>query len=209
VRRWPAPVVLATSFGAGAVPFDNVAARFVAGTDLRHVGTGTVSGSSLMEVAGFPTLAVAGCCDLAKGGLGPALAGRERPYLAALAAGAAVVGHDWSPFLRGAGGRGISPSLGAMLVAAPEGVAVLGAALGVGRLLHHTGLSTFVGALALFPMLTSSRGRAGLLLAACVVSPMLVKRAVGNHGTLPSRASGWLNRIVLDRDEEANRAGRT
>lgn len=82
-RQLPAPVVLATAFGAAAVPVDQLAARLVAGTDLRRHRGGTVSGSALFEVAGFPTLAVAGCLDLAQGALGPLLAGRHRPYLTA------------------------------------------------------------------------------------------------------------------------------
>ena len=34
--------------------------------------------------------------------------------------GLAVAGHNWSVFLRGAGGRGIAPALGATLVLAPD-----------------------------------------------------------------------------------------
>src|SRR5439155_25573351 len=91
------------------VPFSNLMARRARGVDLRKFGSGTVSGTALYEVAGFGSLALAGVCDVLKGAVGPLLAGRSRPRLRALAAGAAVAGHNWSPFLRGAGGRGISP----------------------------------------------------------------------------------------------------
>src|SRR5689334_12362483 len=98
-------LVLAVSFVAGSIPFSNFAARLSRGVDLRSVGTGTVSGTSLFRVAGFPALAAAGVLDVGKGALGPALAGGDRAALAAVAGGLAVVGHNWSPFLRGAGGR--------------------------------------------------------------------------------------------------------
>ena len=62
---------IAVGFGAGAIPFSNIAARRRAGVDLRTVGSGTVSGSGLYEVAGKGPLFVVGLFELAKGALGP------------------------------------------------------------------------------------------------------------------------------------------
>ena len=105
-----AAAILVLSFAVGAIPFSYVAGRRARGVDLRRVGTGTVSGTSLYRVAGFGPLAAAGVLDVAKGAAGPGLAiAAGHPALAAVAGGAAVVGHNWSPFLRGAGGRGIPP----------------------------------------------------------------------------------------------------
>lgn len=189
------------SFGAGAVPFSGLAARLVAGVDLRRQGSGTVSGTGLFEVAGFGPLAVAGSLDVAKGAVGPLLAGRDRPVLSALAAGAAVAGHNWSPLLGGAGGRGISPALGATLACAPEGAVVLGGALGVGRLVRQTGVACFAGILALFPVLGRRRGGPGLVLAGALALPMLGKRLLGNTAP-PRQGRGrvlvW--RLLFDRD---------
>src|SRR3954451_5465687 len=115
---WRNPVVvLAAAYLAGAVPFSNLMAKRRRGVDLRAVGSGTVSGTSLYEVAGFGALALAGVCDVAKGAVGPALAGRDRPARQATACAAAVAGHNWSRFLGGAGGRGISPAIGALAAA--------------------------------------------------------------------------------------------
>ena len=63
-------------FAAGAIPFSNLMARWAVGVDLRSVGTGTVSGTALSEVAGAGPLVLVGVFELAKGALGPALAGR-------------------------------------------------------------------------------------------------------------------------------------
>lgn len=199
-------MVLAVSFAAGAVPFSGLAARLLAGVDLRRRGSGTVSGTGLFEVAGFGPLAVAGSLDVAKGAVGPLLAGRHRPVLSALAAGAAVAGHNWSPLLGGAGGRGISPALGATLACAPEGSLVLGGALGAGRLVRQTGLSCFAAIVALFPVLHRRRGRPGLVLAASLALPMLGKRLLGNAPP-PRRGRGraLLTRLLLDRDPAPGR----
>src|SRR5437868_14081120 len=98
---WRRPVfVIGAAYVAGAVPFSNLMARRRRGVDLRTVGSGTVSGTSLYSVAGFGALATAGICDVAQGSVGPLLAGRERPALQALACGVAGAGPQWSAFLR-------------------------------------------------------------------------------------------------------------
>ncbi len=117
-----------------------------------------------------------------------------------MAGGMAVAGHNWSPWLRGAGGRGLAPALGASLTFAPEAVAVLGLGLSGGRLLRQTGAGCFWAMLALFPVLAVTKGRTGLSDAAVLVAPMLVKRLLGNY--LPGHPSlaVCLNRLVMDRD---------
>ena len=194
--------VLALAFAAGSVPFSNIAARTQAGVDLRDVGSGTVSGTNLFRIAGFGPLAVAGVCDVAKGAVGPLLAGADRPVLGAFAAGAAVAGHNWSPFLAGAGGRGISPAIGALAATAWQGSALLLGGLAVGRLLHETGLTSFVADAVLVPALAATRGRRGALLGACVVTPMLVKRALGNQRPTRPGWRGRAQRVLFDRDEQ-------
>ncbi len=196
--------ILLLSFAVGSVPTANLFARASRGVDLREVGSGTVSGTSLYRVAGFLPLAAAGILDIAKGALGPLLAGTGRPVLAALAGGAAVAGHNWSPFLRGAGGRGIAPALGALLVNAWVGAVLLLAGLTVGRLVHHTGLGSLVAELSLTPVLALTDGRDGVIAGLAIAVPMLAKRVVGNSRpvTGPGRGRGrvYLHRLLFDND---------
>ena len=197
----PPAVVLASSYLAGAVPFSNLTARRTRGVDLREVGNGTVSGTALYQVAGFGPLALGGALDVAKGAVGPLLAGRDRPLLAAAAGGAAVAGHNWSVFLGGAGGRGISPAMGALLATAWPGTVVLAVGLASGRLARHTALASFVADLALVPVLARTRGRAGAATGAAVVVPLLVKRLTGNRPPpSPRRPGWWVSRLLYDRD---------
>jgi len=199
--RLPGAAVLTASFAAGGVPFANIASTRLAGTDLREVGSGTVSGSALFKVAGFWPLMVVGPLEVGKGALGPLLAGSGRPVLAAAAGTAAIAGHDYSPFLRGAGGRGLAPALGATLVLAPEGVGVLLAGLIVGRCARQTGLGCFLAYLALGPILYRTRGPAGLLTAFAVVGPLLIKRLTGNKPPARRSPEAYLRRLIYDRDE--------
>ena len=210
MRHHSTPSVLGLSFLCGAVPFTNIAAQRVAGVDLRQQGSGTVSGTGLYEVAGFVPLAVAGSLDVAKGTVGPFLAGPDRPLLGALSAGATVIGHNWSPFLRGKGGRGLSVALGATLVSAPRASVVLGLGMAGGRLARQTALGSLLATMAMFPVLRRRLGRPGLWLATCLATPMLAKRLAGNGPTGHTRqptdqaaahgGSTLLSRLLFDRD---------
>jgi glycerol-3-phosphate acyltransferase PlsY len=191
--------VVAVSYLAGSVPFAYLSARILRRVDLRSVGDGTVSGTGLYRVAGFVPLAAAGCLEVAKGSVGPALAGgRGRP--ADAAGGAAVVGHNWSVFLHGAGGRGLSPAIGTLLVRAPEGAGVLLGGMAVGRALRRTGFGSFLALLSLPVVLGRTRGPEGRRTALCLVAPILAKRLAGNRGHRGRGWRSWLNRLVFDAD---------
>jgi acyl phosphate:glycerol-3-phosphate acyltransferase len=197
-----AAAILVVSFAAGAIPFSYFAGRRARGVDLRRVGTGTVSGSALYRVAGFGPMAAAGVLDVAKGAAGPALAtAAGHPALAAVAGGVAVVGHNWSPFLRGAGGRGISPALGALLVVAWPGTVLLLAGMILGRAFGETAVGALVAEVALAPLLAVTHGAVGALAGVSIAIPMLVKRVVGNAPPQPPRGHTYRNRILYDRDE--------
>ncbi len=201
LRSLPPAAVLAVAYASGSVPYSYIVAKIVKGVDLREVDTGTVSGTNLYKVAGVGPLIVGGVLDVAKGAVGPALAG-DRPALAAVAAGTAVVAHDWSPFLRGAGGRGISPAMGAMTVNAWPGAALLLAGLGIGKLLESTGLGSFVAQAGIVPALAAWRGRAAAATGAAVLLPMWTKRLAGNRRPASGdRFQVYLNRLLFDRDE--------
>jgi len=203
---WRHPLaVLAGAYLTGAVPFSNLMAHRRRGIDLRTVGSGTVSGTSLYSVAGFGALAVAGICDVAKGSVGPLLAGRERPGLQAVACGVSVAGHNWSPFLGGAGGRGISPAIGALAATAPVGAVALLAGMTVGRLGGETAIGSLVADVVLVPLLARTDGRRGKLAGGAVVGVMVAKRLAGNAPATGRRKwRTYLSRLVLDRDPGAS-----
>lgn len=191
--------VVIVSFALGAIPFSNLVAQSVAGTDLRSVGT--VSGTALYRVAGFAPLAAGGIMDVAKAAPGVLAAG-SAPVVGALAAGAAVAGHNWSPFLRGAGGRGVSPAMGALAVLYWPGAMLLAAGLAAGRAVRQTALVCF-GAMVALPLLALWwGGRDAALATAVVVAPMLLKRLTANNTVPPAgrRARVALRRLLCDND---------
>ncbi len=191
--------ILLLSFVVGSVPVMNIAARRLHGVDLREFGGGTVSGTALYRLAGFLPLAVAGCFDVAKGMVGPLLAG-DRAIVAAFAGGVAVVGHNWSPFLRGQGGRGIAPALGALIVTAWPGAVVLVLGLLAGKLVDETALGALAAEISLAPVLAIVIGAEAALAGAAIAFPMLLKRVLGNSQPTTDRRRVYLHRLLYDTD---------
>lgn len=199
--RVPAPTVIGAAYLAGSIPFSGLLAWALRGVDLRAYGTGTVSGTGLYRVAGLRPLLIGGILDVAKGTVGPALATRDRPVLAAVAGGAAVVGHNWSACLHGAGGRGISAALGSMLFTGWQGSVHLLAALAAGKAVRSSSVGAFAGYVTLPAVMARHRGKDGLLAGLCLVVPLLLKRVMGNQ-PLPPVGTGRVavTRLFFDQD---------
>jgi glycerol-3-phosphate acyltransferase PlsY len=116
----------------------------------------------------------------------------------------AVAGHDWSPFLRGAGGRGISPAIGALGAAAPTGSAILLAGMTLGWLGGETAVGSLAADAVLVPVLRRTDGRRGALAGAGVVAVMIAKRLAGNAPVpVNRRARTYASRLLFDRDDPA------
>lgn len=113
------PLACAAAFVVGAVNPATILAR-VLGHDLRRSGSGNPGATNAGRVLGVGWGVAVGVLDVAKG-LAPVLVAEHFVgALTALCAGLAVVlGHIWSPFLRGQGGKGVATSLGAILAVQP------------------------------------------------------------------------------------------
>jgi len=109
-------LVLAASYLIGSIPFSLLSSK-LKGHDPRKAGTGNVGATNALVVAGplAGLLALAG--DIGKGSLAIYLARSYQlpPLGIALAGMAAVIGHDFSVFLKFKGGKGIATTGGALL----------------------------------------------------------------------------------------------
>jgi glycerol-3-phosphate acyltransferase PlsY len=117
----------------GAIPTGAVVARLYGGVDLTRVGSRRTGATNVLRTLGPGAAAIVFLGDFLKGGLAVLLAALLWPgdiWPMALAGGAAVFGHAYSPFLGFKGGRGVTTGLGALLVLAPS-AAVPGLLVGV------------------------------------------------------------------------------
>jgi glycerol-3-phosphate acyltransferase PlsY len=185
----------------GSLPFAYLIARISSGTDLRRLGSGTVSGTGVGRSSGFWPMAVAGIMDIAKGAAAVLPMAEEHPLLAACGAGAVAAGHNWSIFLRGEGGRAISASFGSTLVLAWPGTVLLALGMGVGRLFRQTGLGSFLSQAIVPGLLAATHGEVGAALGGALVVPMWLKRLLGNGRPHRERPRVYLSRLLFDNDE--------
>ena len=114
-------LVILAAYLIGGIPWGVVIARLTGGPDPRTIGSGRTGGANVMRALG-PRLALAsGLLDVGKGVVAVLLAiavGGGLP-LEILAALAAIVGHSRSIWIGFAGGRGIAPAFGGLIVIAP------------------------------------------------------------------------------------------
>ncbi|GAB3071162.1 glycerol-3-phosphate 1-O-acyltransferase PlsY [Pedococcus soli] len=113
------PIAAAVAFVVGAVNPATILARLL-GKDLRSSGSGNPGATNAGRVLGARWGVVVGVLDVLKGLLPVLLAAHFLGAVTALVVGLAVVlGHIWSPFLKGQGGKGVATSLGAILAVEP------------------------------------------------------------------------------------------
>ena len=112
---------LIVGYLVGAVPFGVLIGQRTAGVDIRRLGSGNTGATNVLRVLGPQAAALVLAMDVAKGiaavFVGRWLAGGDIvPLLSGLAA---VVGHNWSVFLRFGGGKGVATTAGVVIASMP------------------------------------------------------------------------------------------
>jgi glycerol-3-phosphate acyltransferase PlsY len=118
-------MLCAASYLAGSIPFGLLLAR-AKGIDLRQVGSGNIGATNVARAMGKGWAVAVLAADAAKGFV-PVWLGRRFGLSAtwiALAGAAAIVGHMFTLFLRGRGGKGVATSLGVASALSPIAAAI-------------------------------------------------------------------------------------
>lgn len=111
---WQLLIAAAVGFAVGSINPATMIAK-ARGVNLREVGSGNPGATNTARALGKGAGVLVGAFDILKGLL-PALAFSVWGPAAAGTAGLfAVLGHIFSPFLRGKGGKGVATTLGAVL----------------------------------------------------------------------------------------------
>ena len=191
----------------GSVPTAYLAGRILRGIDIRRVGSGNVGASNVWYSVGQRWVVPIGAFDVLVQGMSPPLIARAMGLEIEVQAAAgllAVVGHNWSVFLRFEGGRGVAPALGvAMALARLEVAVFLLVAVAGWRLTRSAALWVLV-AFAMLPLLSLYWDRpTGVALAmAGLFLVVVAKRLTSNR----LRSTGVpvpqliVNRLLYDRD---------
>ena len=152
-------LLILSAYLVGAIPSAYLIARYLKGIDIRRYGSGNAGATNVMVHVGAVTGFTLGTFDCLVKGTLPVVVGRllDVPLGVQVSAGlVAVVAHNWSPFMRLTGGRGVATAIGLVVgFLLWQEILVLTVVMGViGRLVYRdTGLWTFVAMIAL-PVLT-------------------------------------------------------
>ena len=101
----------------GAVPTGVIVSRLARGDDVRHHGSGHTGGTNVARVAGKWAGALTAVIDSLLG-LAAVLGANlllDNPWAGTAAGTMAVIGHDWSIFIRFGGGIGLAKLVGALV----------------------------------------------------------------------------------------------
>lgn len=114
-------IVIVISYLLGSIPFGYLVTRITTGRNILEIGWRKTSGSNVFKNIGFWQGFLTGILDVGKGFLAVWLAQKFGLPIQtqALSGVAAVTGHNYSCFLKFAGGRGIGTLIGAFLALSP------------------------------------------------------------------------------------------
>lgn len=106
----------------GAIPFGVIIARSFYHTDIRRHGSKNTGATNVWRVLGWKPGASTLALDAMKGVI-PVMTAKHffpgMPLLAMGAGFASIVGHNWSVFLMGSGGKGVATSAGVFMALIP------------------------------------------------------------------------------------------
>lgn len=195
------PLLLAGAYLVGSIPFAQLLAR-LRGVDLRTTGTGNVGAGNLTRTVGLPWGIAAAVLDALKG-LVPVWLARQAGLglgAAGLAGIAAVIGHNWSIWMRGRSGRGLASSVG-MLLGLDPALIVWTAGWSVAGWRIGGGLAGFLG-WGLLPIVAVALGRPPTeSLVLLLLSVILIGRRIQGNLSDQAGLAHSLRRAVYDRDE--------
>lgn len=102
----------------GSVPCGYLIGKIFYGVDLRTVGSKNIGATNAYRAFGFPTAIAVFLCDVSKG-IFATWMGEPDTVTALLCAACALIGNDWSVFLKFKSGRGVACGLGLFLYLCP------------------------------------------------------------------------------------------
>ncbi|MCL5036281.1 MAG: glycerol-3-phosphate 1-O-acyltransferase PlsY [Chloroflexi bacterium] len=129
------PGILVISYLIGSIPFGVIIGKAIKGIDIRDTGSGNIGAANAFRALGPAGGLLVLCCDVLKGVLCAYLGGvfvspEIASYMIISSGIAGILGHNYSIFLGGKGGKGIATSLGVLIyiswIAAVIGVAIWG-----------------------------------------------------------------------------------
>lgn len=198
-------LTLLIAYLLGSIPTGYLVAK-ARGVDIRTVGSGNIGATNVFRILGTPAGVFVLLADAAKGwaavffvarllwGECGASAGGQTLEWFRLGAGvAAILGHNYTCWLRFKGGKGIATSAGVLLALVPMALLIaLGVWIVVFALSRYVSLASICAAITL-PFATGWRGESKTL--TIVISALAVLAIYKHKGNIQRLLNGTENRI--------------
>jgi glycerol-3-phosphate acyltransferase PlsY len=170
-------LLIVASYFIGAIPFGVIISRKFYGVDIRTVGSRNPGATNVWRTLGAKPGAATLALDALKGAAGIVACRFLLPGVLGVqvACGvAAIIGHNWSVFLKGSGGKGVATSAGVFIALMPAHAAIaIAVFLVFFRTTGHVSVGSMAAAVALaaatFVLKTPDLYRALVVLAAIMV----------------------------------------
>lgn len=113
-------------FMIGGIPSGPIIGKILGGPNLRTYGSGNIGATNALRAYGVYPALLTLTCDMLKGVI-PLIflkIWNPNPLLIACCGMSAILGHDFSPYLKFNGGKGVATSLGVFLVLSPKAILI-------------------------------------------------------------------------------------
>jgi acyl phosphate:glycerol-3-phosphate acyltransferase len=115
-------IALLIGYLLGSFPTAYLFTKWKTGKDIRKLGGGNVGGLNTFKEVGLPLAITVTLIDIAKGAATVAITyyalNLDKPYVLISAVGV-VLGHNWMPWLKFSGGKGMGATVGVLVMIMP------------------------------------------------------------------------------------------
>ena len=153
-------LVILVAYFIGAIPFGLIISKYFKGIDVRKHGSGNIGFANVLRIVGYKAGAATLVADISKGVIAVLLAGViigeqhssagsltiDLTIMQVVAATLAVIGHNWSIYLKFHGGRGVDTALGGLIAMSPWiGLACLAIGVLVMAIVKYVSVGSMIG----------------------------------------------------------------
>lgn len=144
-------LLILASYLIGSIPTGYLLGRALRGIDIRTLGSGNIGATNVWRALGPAPALTALAGDILKGVAAVLLGRHFGPQgFELVTAGAAIIGHGWSVFLRFRGGKMIATMVGILFMLPPVGISVAAAVwFSVTALTRYVSLASMTAAVAI------------------------------------------------------------
>ncbi len=169
-------IIAILSFLTGSIPFGVLIAKSK-GIDLRKVGSGNIGATNVLRAVGKTAALFTLIGDILKGSI-PVLFSfffNTGSFYAGLMGLIAIIGHDFSIFLKFRGGKGVATSLGVILVYSPyAGLLCVASWLLTAWFTRYSSLSAIIAFILLPPIIFITDYSAGKIIISAIIAFLIL-----------------------------------